>query len=65
MMNKEIFRVEMARRSLSLRKLEELTGIKHATIHRIYHGKREPTVDEARKIAAKLEVSVEDLWPIN
>lgn len=49
-------------RSLSMKKLSELTGIDNATISRIIHGKRRATPEHLRKFAECLEVPVADLF---
>ncbi|MFJ7726612.1 helix-turn-helix domain-containing protein [Neobacillus sp. NPDC097160] len=49
-------------RSLSMRKLSELTNIDKATISRIISGKRKATPDHLQKMAACLGVPIADLF---
>ncbi|MDP9267281.1 MAG: helix-turn-helix domain-containing protein [Acidobacteriota bacterium] len=58
-------RIKAARLSaeLSMRALEEISGVDAATICRCEKGK-EPTLTNALKLARALNVAVEELWEI-
>lgn len=49
-------------RSLSMRKLSQLTGIDTATISKIINGKRKATPEHLRQFAARLEVPISALY---
>ena len=49
-------------RSLSMRKLSELTEIDTATISRIINGKRKATPEHLQKFANSLSVSIAELF---
>ncbi len=46
---------------VSLRELEELTGISKSTLNSIDNGKTSPTVNQIEKIAIALGVRISDL----
>jgi transcriptional regulator with XRE-family HTH domain len=52
------------RRGLSLHKLAEKAGVSYVTIVRIEQGRMSPTVTLLEKLAAALEVSVRELFPV-
>lgn len=51
----------MAEKELSLRQLEERSGINHSTIHSFLHRGNSPRVAAVSQIAKALDVSFEDL----
>ena len=57
----ENIRQLMDDRGISLRQLEELTGINHSTIHSFLHRGRSPRVGAVVDIAKALEVPFETL----
>lgn len=48
-------------RDISLRQLEELTGISKSTLNNIENGKTDPTIGQLEKIAIALEVKIRDI----
>jgi transcriptional regulator with XRE-family HTH domain len=52
------------RRGLSLHGLADRAGVSHATIVRIEQGHMSPTVAMLEKLAAGLEITVRELFPV-
>jgi transcriptional regulator with XRE-family HTH domain len=52
------------RRGLSLHALAERAGVNYVTITRIENGRMSPTVALLEKLAAALEISVRELFPV-
>ena len=51
-----------ANKGLTLRQLEELTGISRATLNNIENGKVSPQLDYLEKIAIAMDVRITDLF---
>jgi uncharacterized membrane protein YkvA (DUF1232 family)/DNA-binding Xre family transcriptional regulator len=52
----------LKKRSLSMKKLSELTGIDQATISRIIHGKRKANLNHLQKFAEVFDVPISELF---
>jgi transcriptional regulator with XRE-family HTH domain len=52
------------RRGLTLHQLAELAGVNYVTITRIENERMSPTVAMLEKLAAALEISVRELFPV-
>ncbi|MBI3455458.1 MAG: helix-turn-helix transcriptional regulator [Candidatus Rokubacteria bacterium] len=52
------------RRGLSLHALADRAGVSFVTISRIEHGRMSPTVALLEKLAAALDISVRELFPV-
>jgi len=57
----ELIKVLMKKRSLTMRKLSELTGMDIATISRIVSGKQQPKLLHLKQFSNHLEISLEKL----
>jgi transcriptional regulator with XRE-family HTH domain len=51
-----------ANKGLTLRQLEELTGISRATLNNIENGKVSPRLDYLEKLAIAMDVRITDLF---
>lgn len=51
-----------ANKGLTLRQLEELTGISRATLNNIENGKVSPQLDYLEKLAIAMDVRITDLF---
>ena len=51
-----------ANKGLTLRQLEELTGISRATLNNIENGKVSPQLDYLEKLAIAMDVHITDLF---
>lgn len=49
-------------KNLTLRQLEELTGISKSTLNNIENGQTSPTLWQLERIAAALHVKISDLY---
>lgn len=54
----------LAKKKISQAELSRLTGLAAPYVNRIVRGAQRPGLDTAQRIAAALEVSVEELWPV-
>jgi transcriptional regulator with XRE-family HTH domain len=52
------------RRGLSLRALGTRAGVSYVTVAEVEAGRQSPTVNWLQKIAAALDISVRDLFPV-